>query len=1154
MAEVRSWLIARLLIVVVGLAASAWAQGTGGSAPHNRRIVGPDGAPADGTLSSLSDDGRFLAFGSAAPTLVPGDDNQREDVFVYDRTTRGFDRATAEIKGEGWFYPDRPAISGNGRVVAFAFHTAGEERSSTVYVQDRTSRRTVRIASGSAPSINGDGRYLAFQSDDPTLVSDTNDAPDIFVFDRITSAITRVSTTRTGIEGNAGSVAPILSANGRKVLFLSEATNLVSGDTNGVADLFLKDLRTGAISRVNVGASGQANAWTNAGALSADGQVVVFSSFASNLVTGDTNQNTDIFVRDLAARTTTRVSVDSFGRQADDWSSNPMTNASGRYVLFWSSARNLVRDAMSSAILLHDRTTGVTQQVDLDARGNPAGDEVSHQSFSGNGRFLAMSTFAPLAEDDANAAYDLYLRDLGTLSLVARFQTLEAALQDVNAPGALQTALGSARTASDTGDRTAGCRAMTQFEWEVQARWNRDVPSAQAETLFNAAGAIGRQLGCLDAARPASWFSTWTVPVAEPDARRGSSNDRLENVFTGDVNGDGRLDVVTDAAQTLIVLAGDGAGSFRSIVNTGIAGVIWAAADLNADGRTDLVVSDGDAYAVRVLISELTAAVAFTETRVELGDQPSSVAIGDLTGDGHVDIVVGTDRGSRITVIAGAGSGRFATPQPIETGYSPARVAIADLTGDGRVDLVYQEGYSSLFLVRGTGGGLPQTSEYLGAGISNFRLADVDGDNAPEVIAWQPRRAEVYRFDNGLRLVSTVAGRQILNLSVADLTDDDRADLVIFEWPHSYATSGVFSIVHGNGDGTFGMRVALSTRVASGSVSIGDMNRDGRADLVLATEAGQRGVWFGPAGVSLLLNRPAVFIETPNEKTVVGIGTVVRITWVHALAAGSPFRVDVSRDEGKTWATVAPRVLTNGSKGRYAWTVTGPSTTRARFRVASLGSASRSDVNNSTFSIGAPSMTLHAPRAGENWGIGTDRRVVWSHNLGLSERVHVDLSRDDGRTWTRIASNFRLNGTTSARFATVPTGPETAAARVRISWARDPSLNAVSRAFRIGVPFIRIVEPVPGTRHPRCTHAPLAWRHNLGAREHVNVDVSYDAGGTWDSVPVYSSNGASFWVSGPEVKTGMVRVTWRKDDSVIATVGDLALGHDEGYSCEPDEE
>ena len=713
MVRVRLSLFLCLSILV---AANEAAPQTAPSAARNRRIAAPDGGAIGAESVSLSDDARFLAFVSWTPNLVPDDNDQQSDVFVYDRVARRFEwvnGAISPVPGNGYF--SAAVISGNGQVVAFVVTEMDDGGfHSSVYIHDRETRRTLRVAEGEAPSISADGRYVAFASRDATIVSDTNSTMDVFVFDRLAGKVVRASETRTGAEGNGASFAPVLSANGRKLLFASYATNLVAGDTNDAADLFLQDRQTGAITRVSVGVAGQANGETTRGRLSSDGQIVVFESYASNLVSGDTNNSADVFVRDLTTRTTTRVSVDSFGRQADNGSVGAQTNASGRYVVFQSYASNLVRDVpvpWQPAVLLHDRKTGITQRIDRDAHGNPASDVVGGVAFSANGRFLAMTTGVALVDDDVNRLSDAYLRDLGTLPLAASFEALDLSLQSVSAADQLQSTVASVRAASDTGDRAAACKALNAAERAVQAQWGRDIPGSQAGEVFVAVGAVGAQLGCLDGPPSVFRFSKWTIPVAVD----GYSDRR--NIHAGDFDGDGRVDSVFDFGSGLTVIAGDGLGGVREQVATGITGILLAASDLNADGRTDLVIGDEYESRLRILLSARTGPIAFTETRIPLDAPPTSVAVGDLTGDARVDIVVGNDRLPAAMLIAGGRSG-FKKSQAIDTGYVPTRVALADVSGDGRLDLVYAW-YSDLFVARGAAG-LPEPWQYLGPGSRGF--------------------------------------------------------------------------------------------------------------------------------------------------------------------------------------------------------------------------------------------------------------------------------------------------------------------------------------------------------------------------------------------------------------------------------------------------
>jgi len=159
-----------------------------------------------------------------------------------------------------------------------------------------------------APTISADGRYVAFNSIATNLVPGDTGLLDVFVHDRVTGQTTRVSVDSAGVEGNDNSIEPSISDDGRFVAFKTLASNLVLGDTNGIRDLFVHDRVTGQTTRVNVNSAGeQANGVPPSCTISADGRVVAFSSDASNLVVGDTNSRTDVFVHDRFAPSLTKL-------------------------------------------------------------------------------------------------------------------------------------------------------------------------------------------------------------------------------------------------------------------------------------------------------------------------------------------------------------------------------------------------------------------------------------------------------------------------------------------------------------------------------------------------------------------------------------------------------------------------------------------------------------------------------------------------------------------------------------------------------------------------------------------------------------------------------------------------------------------------------
>lgn len=192
-------------------------------------------------------------------------------------------------------------------------------------------------------AVSAHGRFVAFSSAAANLVShDTNGDWDVFVRDRLNDTTERVSVSTSGSQGGGESQVADISANGRYVLFDSTAPNLVTGDTNGERDVFVRDRFRGTTVRVSVSTGrGQGSRASYGGSISDDGRVVAFVSSAPELVGHDTNRCTDVFVRNRSTRRTVRVSVSSHGVQGDRESFEPVVSGNGRWVAFTSYARNL---------------------------------------------------------------------------------------------------------------------------------------------------------------------------------------------------------------------------------------------------------------------------------------------------------------------------------------------------------------------------------------------------------------------------------------------------------------------------------------------------------------------------------------------------------------------------------------------------------------------------------------------------------------------------------------------------------------------------------------------------------------------------------------------------------------------------------------------
>ncbi len=279
--------------------------------------VTPAGIPpalASSNTPAISADGRFVAFSSNGSTLVPGTQFQAFQIYVRDRQLGVTERVSIGAAGEEPVFDSRlPVISADGRFVAF------ESRANLtnvpgclygIYIRDRALLTTTLVSvtlQGKCsygftrnPAISPDGRYVAWDGYGNDFVpDDTNGIAtyDVFVHDRSTHTTTLASRNSADGIGNAGSVQPSISADGRFVAFQSTASNLVAGDTNGEGDVFLRDLQSGVTTLISQGLSGaSANAESNFAAVSRDGCLVLFKSAANNLIANDPNGRPDMFL------------------------------------------------------------------------------------------------------------------------------------------------------------------------------------------------------------------------------------------------------------------------------------------------------------------------------------------------------------------------------------------------------------------------------------------------------------------------------------------------------------------------------------------------------------------------------------------------------------------------------------------------------------------------------------------------------------------------------------------------------------------------------------------------------------------------------------------------------------------------------------------
>ncbi len=377
-----------LLATMAGWGTGAQAAGLGTAAPGSQAVTPisgaislesttSDGVKGNGSVAflDLSSSGTAVAFGYVSGPLDPADTNFTDDIYVKDLTT---DQTT---------------------------------------LASTTDAGTVGTGASRNPSIDGDGGVVAFQSDSLLDPTDTDGRSDIYVKDISSGDTTLASASDTGVHGNGLSDFASISTSGTKVAFFSDSTNLDPADTDNVRDVYVKNLKTGDISLVSTSSSGVKA--TGLGSvnpsISGSGRVVAFESFATNLDPADTDQGLDIYVKTLGTGDLVLASTSDTGVKGNGISADPSLPATGRKVAFSSEATNLdpADTDNVSDVYVKDLVTGdITLASTSDTGVHSDGTSVDAQ-LSANGRFVTfVSTADNLDPADTDTEFDVYVKDL----------------------------------------------------------------------------------------------------------------------------------------------------------------------------------------------------------------------------------------------------------------------------------------------------------------------------------------------------------------------------------------------------------------------------------------------------------------------------------------------------------------------------------------------------------------------------------------------------------------------------------------------------------------------------------------------------------------------------------------------------------------------
>ncbi|MBP7951533.1 MAG: putative Ig domain-containing protein [Verrucomicrobiales bacterium] len=404
-----------------------------------------DGGQANGAsiCNQISPDGRYVLFCSFASNLVPGDTNGRSDVFLRDRTLDTTERvsvATSGTQGNSSVDSTFARMSADARYIVFSSDASNFVPNDTnnaydVFLRDRLNQTTVRVNTGPGGvqastwsfsgrcTISGDGSTIAYESDATNLVTgDTNGRRDIFAFNRLTGVTTMVNTAANGAlpaysGPYHGSYNPSVSADGRYVAFLSDATNLVSNDTNSQLDCFRKDRTSGEVIRVSVSSAGdQSSGLVSVGiVISADGDAIGFVSTASDLAGSDTNGRNDVFLRRVSASTTQRISVGPSGQESSMDSEYPGISPDGSRICF-SFGNSLLPGLTVGSLNIFGRESAPNRLILISATagGYATDGTCKHASLSSDGSLVAFdaddgSIRRNLIPGDTNGYSDIFV-------------------------------------------------------------------------------------------------------------------------------------------------------------------------------------------------------------------------------------------------------------------------------------------------------------------------------------------------------------------------------------------------------------------------------------------------------------------------------------------------------------------------------------------------------------------------------------------------------------------------------------------------------------------------------------------------------------------------------------------------------------------------
>jgi subtilisin family serine protease len=743
-------------------------------------------------------------------------------------------------------------------------------------------------------AISENGRWVVYSSFAKNLVpGDVDNNADIFLLDRSTAQVESITRKALGFQGNFDSLSPTISNDGRYIVFMSDATNLVTDDTNGVGDVFLYDRENNSIKLVSRSAMGtQSNASSLSPRLSRDGSTIVFQSLASNLVDDDNNGSNDLFTVDIGSLLLTKLDI-PFRTNLGFQNLSPTISGDGQYIVFVSNGLTTSTTASMRDVYVYDRMDGGDATSGLATRlrrisgtfdGSSNNGNSNAPSISSDGSIVVFDSLSTkLISGDTNQRQDVFkspnpfesnarpvhlvagdrisMEPIGltpdsgiirgtvyydidrsdSLQLGERLLANWIVYLDLNNNQRRDSQEPFQTTSEDGNFSFVNVPSYREYyiRAESQLGWEASVGSSSSTRFFLPAGGeiLQRDLGFI------------------PQTTQGqSSNSSIEGRVFFDINQNGKQDVGELGRANLEVYL-----------------------DLNRNERRDFdeprtITNSLGEYrftglgplqtAVRVTLNEglrtttpignrfQTSNTPFTSGSSVLSN-PQDIVMGDFDGQNGMDLAIAMVSANQVSLLLNDGAGGFQSAPVLvnigPNGKGPIAMAVGDLNKNGTVDLVVVNAFNSTatILIDFSGSGFTRTTTIPLAAIpTQVAIGDLNGDSNPDLVflgQLVDGTGRWYTFINDgagqFTSVSTglTGGKRPVSLALRDFNQDNRFDLAIAHMGDGgrAGDNGSVSILLGTGVNSFLAPTRLIAGNAPSSIDAGDLNKDGALDLVV---------------------------------------------------------------------------------------------------------------------------------------------------------------------------------------------------------------------------------------------------------------------------------------------------------------------------------